>query len=431
MVRVVGPASRLSWRALRPCWVRGQAALVAGETPVPLLVGARGGWARNLLARTLQGGVLCLALRAGVAYGGSDALTNGLDLIPENSSIWNESMLWDKDVVVHAGVGYKDNVTLSATTPQGSGFFDSGLDLTIFRLPLNGPEFNFTVTGDDQRYWKAPDGIKNEDLWLASARVQQYISGNWQAGIELRYVYADQVLEELVESGGFQPVEANGNLLAARPFLRRNFDTNLWLQLEAPITREWWRQPLDSDWKYGFQLLLGCDYAPHSEFALTLGGFFIAQDTWLARDRDGNEIPGKKLAIWRQVFELKWEHEWGSRRHWSSTTRAGVNFDSDNGGGYFNYDRYFLSEELRFRARNWEVKGSAGISNYDFPIQTVGLPTGPHYYLTSLDFTFRVERRLYKSAKLYASFEHEQALSNDPTSQFKSNVVIGGASWEF
>ena len=80
-----------------------------------------------------------------------DALTNGLELIPDKPKLWSESFLWDKDITLRAGIGYKDNVLSSPSAPQGSGFFTSGLDLAIFRLPLNGVGFDLTVTGDDAR----------------------------------------------------------------------------------------------------------------------------------------------------------------------------------------------------------------------------------------------------------------------------------------
>jgi len=54
-------------------------------------------------------------------------------------------------------------VLLSPSAAQGSGFFSSGLDLTIFRLPLNGLAFNLTVTGDDVRYWRDVAGVQGED----------------------------------------------------------------------------------------------------------------------------------------------------------------------------------------------------------------------------------------------------------------------------
>jgi hypothetical protein len=356
--------------------------------------------------------------------------TNTLALIPERELGWNESLLWDKDVTLRTGVGYKDNVLLSPSAPQGSGFFASGLDLSLIRLPLDGLELSLTATGDDTHYWRNT-GISREDLALVSARVQKYFGGVWRGGLELRYVYLDQVLEELVETGGLQPVIAQGNTLRVRPFLRRDLGTNWWLQLELPISREWLQSPLDDDWNYGAQVSLGRDYGHRSELALTVGGAYVAHDEWLARDSLGTEIPDRKLAIWRQITELKWVHQWDAQRRWRSTTKLGFQSNWDNGGGYFDYYQYRLSEELRFQSRDWEIKGTAGVSYYNFPVQTVAAPPSPTLYLTSLDVTFRVERRLYRSLHCFAMFEHEQTLSNDPTSEFNANVTTGGLSWEF
>jgi len=49
----------------------------------PLLCSVAGLWTGMLLAGTVP-----------------DTLTNGLELIPEKSSLWSESFLWDKDITV-------------------------------------------------------------------------------------------------------------------------------------------------------------------------------------------------------------------------------------------------------------------------------------------------------------------------------------------
>src|SRR5690349_18239069 len=146
-------------------------------------------------------GLLFVLITPCAAQGLSEAFTNNLALIPEDDSIWKESLLWDKDVVLRAGFGYKDNVLLAPSAPQGSPFFTSGLDLTIFRLPLDGLEVNLSIVGDDVRYTRHPGGLSGEDLFLASAQVQRYFSGVWRAGLELRYSYVDQVLQEFLSTG--------------------------------------------------------------------------------------------------------------------------------------------------------------------------------------------------------------------------------------
>lgn len=361
----------------------------------------------------------------------SDESVSSKDLIPENLTLLPESLLWDKSVTLRGGLGYKDNVPLSPS-PQGSGFFTIGLDVLMFRVPLNGLEVSFDVIGDDTRYWRNPDGIYREDLFLASGRVSKTLGDGWQIGLELRGTYADQVVEELTQTNGVEAVQAIGYTLGARPYLRRSLGTNWWAQLEAPISHEWWQAPLDDYWKFGGQVLLGANYGHRSQVSVGYGGCYLPHDEWLAADAQG--VPNTnntKLAIWRQTADIKWEHQWDARQRWRSITRLGFQYDQDNGGGWYNYYRYLASEGLVFRTKSWEVRGSAGVSYYAFPVQTVSTPPANKLYVATIELTARVEHRLYKELRLFADYTHEQLMSNDPTSAYKANTVTGGLSWEF
>jgi hypothetical protein len=359
-------------------------------------------------------------------------MTNDLELIPENEALWKESLLWDKDVVLRTGVGYKDNVLLAPSGAEGSGFITTGLDLTVFRLPLDGWEFSLSMLGEDVRYLRKPAGLSGEDLFISSVELQRYFRNAWRAGLELRYSYVDQVLQEVLSPGGVRAIEAKGNALGARPFVRRELATNWWVQLEAPLARDWWQAPLDASWKWGGQAVVGLSYGAHSQVALEAGGFYIPHDEWLARDAAGNELAGTRLALWREVAELKWDHHFGQKGHWSTATRLGFNHSRDNGAGYFDYNRYFVSQELRFHNPNWEVKGAASFSYYQFPVQTIATPPpAPTLHLGTIHLNLRAERRIYKSIRCFATYEYEQTDSNDPASQYAYNLWAGGASWEF
>jgi hypothetical protein len=376
--------------------------------------------------------MVCLwagVISAGVAQ---DTSTNGLELIPERPSLWSESFLWDKDITLRAGVGYKDNVLLSPTLPQGSGFFASGLDLTVFRLPFNGVGFNFAVSAEDTRYWRDVAGVHGEDLLLASAQVEKYLPKQWRVGLEFNDIYTDQVALSLIETGGVSAVVANGNTLGARPFVRRDLGTNWWIRLGFPVEHEWWQAPLDDLWKYGTRITLAHSYGHGSQVALTCGAAYIAHETWLATDAEGFPIPGKKLALWQQTTDLKWETPLDTAQHWRSIARLGFHYEQDNGGGFYNYFLYSLAEELGFTTRNWEIRGIAGISYYDFPVQPAG-PAGPAptLYITTVNLTLRAERRLYKALKLYGAYTYERALSDQADSRYAANIVSTGMSWEF
>ena len=374
------------------------------------------------------------ALWAGSLLAGTtpDALTNGLELIPDKPKLWSESFLWDKDITLRAGIGYKDNVLSSPSAPQGSGFFTSGLDLAIFRLPLNGVGFDLTVAGDDVRYWRDVAGVQGEDSLLASAQFEKYLQEQWRLGLEVKDVYMDQVALSLIQTGGVSAVVAKGDTIGVRPFVRRDFGTNWWIQVGLPVEREWWQAPLDDAWKYAAQIVLGCTYGHGSQVALTCSGAYIPNDTWLATDATGTEMPGKTLALWQQTAELKWEHHWDAAQRWRSITKLGFQYEQDNGGGFYDYYLYSLSEELRFTTRNWEIRGSAGVSYYDFPVQPAEPSSfSPTLYITTFNLMVRAERRIYKSLKLFGAYTYERALSDQAESQYAVSTASTGMSWEF
>ena len=361
----------------------------------------------------------------------SGVLSTNLELIPEDAALWKESLLWGQDVVPRAGFGYKDNVLLAPASRQGSAFVTSGLDLSIFRLPLDGWEIALNVVGDDVRYFRSIGGVRGEDLVIGSLQGQKYLRGGWRVGLELRASYVDQVLQEFLTVGGAQAIRAKGHTVGARPFVRQDLSTNWWVQLEAPLAREWWQAPLDASWKFGGQAVLGLNYGSGSQLSIEGGALYMPHDQWLARDAAGAELSGKKLKMWRLVTGLKWEQHWDADRHWLTITRLAFTRTRDNGGGYFDNSRYFLSEELRWHTKDWEAKASVGYGYYDFPVQTVGPAPAPKLKLGILDLNARLERRIYKGLRCFASYEYEQSASDDPISQYHYNLGVGGISWEF
>ena len=340
-------------------------------------------------------------------------------------------MLWDKEIVVRSGAGYRDNVLLSSEQVMGRPFFTVGLDLSILRFPLDGWQVGFAVTGDDIRYFRPAAGVNGEDLALVSLQVQKYFGGHWRFGCQTKYTYTDQVLQEVVGSGGVQAVQAQGSTFVMAPFVRRDLGTNWWIQFGLPVSRDWWQSPLDDYWKYGAEVVLGCAYARHSQVVLTMGAFYISHDSWLARDNTGGEIPGEKLDVWSELVELKWGHPWDQAGRWTSALKIGFSHDEDTASGYFDYDRLFGLAELRFHTSAWEIKASSTLAGYYFPVQTAVTIDNPHLLLATVDSSIRAERLLFRGLHVFASFEHEQAFSNDPTSEFRNNVVSGGVSWAF
>jgi hypothetical protein len=362
------------------------------------------------------------------------------NLIPEDKRLWTESMLWDDQITVESGLGYNNNVLLSAFNPHGSAFFIDGLDLMVMRLPLDNWEVVGSIAGDDTRYWHNV-GTSEEDLFISCLRVERELSDGWQAGLEARGLYENQVLDISTSSGTPTTALVKGYGITALPWVRKNLVAGLWLKLEVPVTRWLLQAPLDNYWTFGPVLTAGYDFNKCSDVSLSYGASYQPHDEWVALDAHGappvdalgNLLPPQHLVILQHQVELAWHQYWDSRRRWRSSTRLIFAYQEDNGGGWFNYYQYQVVEDLRWQTSDWQIQGSAQIACEDYPIQTIGPHKTQQLYRNLLNFSFEAERRLLRGLKCFVKVEYQQAISNElgNDGDYTGTTVSGGLRYEF
>ncbi len=354
--------------------------------------------------------------------------------------LWTESMLWDEQVSLSSGVGYNNNVLLSAFNPRGSAFFVNGLDVMVVRMPLDGWQIVGALTGDDIHYWHNV-GADREDSFIASLRVERALPDGWQAGLEARGLYEDQVLDTTTSQGTPTRALVEGYGITGQPSLRKDLVAGLWLKLEFPVTRWLFETPLDDYWEFGPVATVGHDFGNQADVILSYGASYEPHDQWLAldssgappRDSSGNPLPPELLVILQHRAELAWHQYWDSRHRWRSATRLVFTYREDNGGGWFNYYQYQVIEDLRWQSADWEIKASAQLAYEAYPIQGVGILNGQTLYRDLLNFSLEAEHRLFKGLKGFAKVEYQQAASNEAgnADDYNGTSVSGGLRWEF
>ena len=366
--------------------------------------------------------------------------TAGLELIPTNGVLADKAIFWDRDLSVHAGFGYRDNILLSPFQRAGSPFLAVGAQAAIVGLgtreALLGGDSNgwggaFLLDAEDLRYFRPAAGVDHEDSLLTMAQLRRVLSSDWQLAASLAYGYLDQVQDVSVTEADTAQARVLGHSLTFEPSLRRYFGAAWSLQLGFPLTRQWLAEPLDSCWKAGPKLALARDYGHGSEVRLSYGVAEQFYDTRRPLDPDLNEITGTHLTTWRHAPELVWRHYWDKKQRWRTTSTLGVDINSDNGSGFFDYRTFRVEEELRWRFKRFEARIRGGASYYDFPVRTLGDADAPKLHKTLVSLNVRLEQRLSGYLKLYAEYDWEQSLSNQDFEQYRVNTVSGGVKWEF
>ena len=337
---------------------------------------------------------------------------------------------WLREFAVRGSVGYKDNLLLDRNARERSMSLGSGTDVTIARLPMDGRQFSFLLSFDDTRY---PNGktVDHENLLLALTQLKTDLGPHWRLGLDARYVYQDQVLDTSVTETNLEALLVQSHSLALLPNVRWMSDGNSWVELSGTVQRALYREPLDGFWEGGPKLTVGHDYGHRSTVSVSYAWNLRAYDTREQLGLDQASIPGTSLQFRQHDIEVALRHNWDQERRWRTVTRLGLQLSRDNGPGFYDYDRCYAAQQIRYVAKTWELRVQGKISLYAFPHQTATDVDPDERHKTLVGADVRGEKKVWQGLKLFASYEYEQSLANRPVDEYQANTVAGGASWEF
>ena len=374
-------------------------------------------------ARYLLGcSILLFILTILPAWGAAESLDLDQDL--QLPSAWVKTFdtrLWS---------GYKDNVLLGAQNPVDSSFLAGGLDMTFFRLPIDNWEYLFLSSLEYLHYFSAPE-VDQEVIALAQAQAKRTFGEHWKAGLSAEYVYFNQVFDASTTEDDLFAVQVEGHGFTLRPGLTRDLPRNFRLDLELPATRQLFAEFIDDHWEFGPKLVFGHE-TPRKR-ALSLGYQFSNRihDSREARDDEGVLRAGRGLQFHQHEISAVWRQFWGAERRWRTVSKASVQRNEDNGGGYYNFWRPQFSQQIRYQAPAWEVRAETRLSYYRYDQQHVDELDSAIREKAYLRTSIRAEKLLVKTWKLFAQYEHERAISNLDLDEYQVNMVSGGMSYEF
>jgi hypothetical protein len=338
--------------------------------------------------------------------------------------------LWQGEVQVRGAMGYKDNVTLSSTDPQGSAFWQSGVEALAFRLPAGGWQFSGFLDVTDIRYFDAPS-VENEQQVVAVAELAR-LGHDWKSALGLSYLFQNQVFD--VSANYYTNTTSVGQIvghtLTPRWSVRKELRP-FWVETEFSATRQIFEEPLDSYWQLGPRLTVGHSVGRRTELSLAYQWSWLDYDSREQVDAAGMSLTNTSLALQTHLIELAWTQTWDEKLRWRTTTRAGFEAVLDNGPGFFDYYSYRLTQELRYRTGKWEAKGRVRLSCHDYLTQPVSADDPDMRRKTLLVIGLQADRRLAKYLKCFASYTWERSLSNLAFDDYQANVVIGGFAATF
>ena len=352
----------------------------------------------------------------------------------EGENVFNQDdfkiPLWNYSTELRGGFGYKDNVLLSRTNAQGSAFWMSGAEAMIFRLPTHGWHFHFFTDASDVRYFDSPS-VDNEQTAIASAQLGKDLGHGWKSTLGLNYLFQNQVFD-------FSDVYTNqssvgqivGHTLAPRWAARKAMG-QLWIEGEFSGTRQWLEEPLDGYWQFGPRAAIGCGWGHGSELTFSYQYSRLDYNSRDQVDASGGTLTNTALALSSHATELSLTHFWDENRRWQTIACLVYEANRHNGSGFYDYDHYRVSQQIRYRDERWEITARARLGHFDYSTQTVSDPNKASRRKTMLNLSLRAECKLAKHFKVHASYLWDRSVSNLDFDDYTASTVLGGLALTF
>jgi hypothetical protein len=346
-------------------------------------------------------------------------LSIGLQIFAAES---DEVSPWDVTFTLKEAVGNKDNLLLSDFNKESSLFTQTTGDLFIYRVPIDGWEFAGFSSIEDRRYWQSST-VDKEQLFMASADLKRSIGEAWKAGLNFQYFYNDQMFDASVLEGVPLRIQARMHRFSGGPTVQWNLPGKRRLELSGVLVRQNFEQPLDDSWEGGPKLLFGQKFGIASDFTASV--------QWRKRMYDTRSAPGpgvESLRFDQKELEFGLKHTWDEAKHWKSRFRAGVEFNEDNGSGFFDYRKWRLSKEVTFTTGKFEATLQAKWLHYEYATQT-GFD-GTVRRRSELVLGGRVEYGIIERLKAFAELEHEWVMATDPIDRYHATTIMVGVDWQ-
>ena len=347
----------------------------------------------------------------------------------ESDSVDSES-LWASSLTARSEGGYRSNVGLSSFHPDKSAYSLLGFEALWFRLPVDGLESNFFVTGNDREYFSSEITDREQEL-LASASVKYQVSEKFKAGVSGVYLFQDQVFDASANDLDTGAVKAQVHLFMVKPSLEYRLTPKTTVELGPSFSRANFIAPLDDYWEQGGYAALRFQLSSRTKLIASAESRLRPYDHRNQTDAAGIETLGESLEFQQHEMTLSLVGQWGQATKLKSTSALSGQQSIDNGSGYYDYLRTRFTQHLRFSGAAGAIDFSGRLSYYDYRVQAAGGTDPSSRGRLEFSLTARPELRVTPSLTFYVLLEWDRSWSNLASDAYSATTIATGFELEF
>lgn len=339
------------------------------------------------------------------------------------------SPVWQQATDIGVRVGYRDNVTLSSSNPDGSSFLGVGLDSMVWHELGPRSRLEAFLFGEHRQFLES-DQIEREQTLFGLLQLRQDWTDNWRSGAAFEYLYQNQVLDLTATETKTEPSRIRGQTFTGRSHLKRGLGGG-WLELQVAGTRQLYGEPLDDFWTFSPSLEWTWPVLAGAELSLKYRYAHDWYDDDPALSEAGDPIPGTQREAVKHELQFAGRQYFGEDQKWRLTLTISGRINRDNESGYYDYVRPQASLRLRYRVGKWEVDGGVRANFYDYAVQRVAGADSELHRRSGINTDLIVQRRLNQRFRVFLEYNYEQTFSDRAVEEYHVNTVSLGLGIEF
>jgi hypothetical protein len=373
-----------------------------------------------------------------VSTSSPDAAATGLSDSELQSLLAAARPTWTATASTSAAFGYNDNILLSNVAPVGRSFGRAGIDALLWHLPKAKTDYlafvNATYTRYSSRLVDAQGDVVDHNTEAFAGLEWRFKQPDWFAfTIDGNGYLLDEVFDMTNFSGRRDVASLNVRGIKAGPTIRVSPWRWIWAEGSVVVDRQRYVGGFNDDEIHESVVRLGLQPIDRIELRGDISQSRRAFSHRHPYDPDLREFLPGLLSITERTREVRLRATIGASRHWSTTTRAGVETYTDNASGDLDFHERHAAQEVEWSAGAWLVRaeGSARHKTYDH--QTVGAGSNPPPQIKDeFDAQLRVERKLTAAWTLFLEYTWERSRSNDEEiASYRTNEGLLGARWSW
>ena len=372
------------------------------------------------------------------------ATSSADQLPPELLALLASQPAWTTSVHLEAASGYNDNLLLSQSNPERSGFVRGGVQSLLWHIPQHRTDYFVFCNAEGTRFFSGKS-VRGEGQAFAGLEWRYRWEDSFSFTIDPQGYYLDQIFD--ISDTSIQRVVAELKVTGGKigPTFRWNSTHGMWFEGSLKVARE----SLDEivvasgaetrDRTRVVEPSMRLAWQPSERFELSVAAT-ERQRQYASHPR--YTITGKVdvgvLAIHEFEDECRMVVEWDKNREWKTVTRIGQLRYTDNGSGYLNYTQPFASQEIEWSPGNWMIQAetSARRKTYDHqtenhPGELPGTAILPPLVKEEYSAELRIERKIGKSWTVYSVYQWERTRSNDVIAGYLLNECLLGLRWSW